>query len=195
MSPRVYTYTPEALSDSNFPPAKSARSVRQDAPLSGRRSVESRLWDGESEGDAEDLDDIRALTAQEAAALRERHPPLSPWRVVAFQVVVGGLAAATGGWVFSDWAVFWSALYGAGVVVVPAALMAWGLRRGASEMTAGHGAVRFMSWEFVKIAGSVVLMLLAPGVLVHVNWLALIVGLVVCTKVYWWALLGRRHRT
>jgi ATP synthase protein I len=43
----------------------------------------------------------------------------------------------------------------------------------------------------VKIATSIALLALAPKVVQPLSWPALLVGLVVCMKVYWWALLWR----
>ena len=56
---------------------------------------------------------IKALTRDEAQALRARNPQLSPWRVIAAQVVVGGLVAAVAWWLSGQSEVMWSALYGA----------------------------------------------------------------------------------
>jgi len=58
-------------------------------------------------------------------------------------------------------------------------------------MNAGAYAVSFMSWELVKMAGSVALLVLAPRILVQVHWLALVAGVVACVKVYWVALWWR----
>jgi ATP synthase protein I len=43
----------------------------------------------------------------------------------------------------------------------------------------------------VKIAVSVVMLILATRIVQHLSWPALLVGLVVCMKVYWLALLWR----
>jgi ATP synthase protein I len=90
--------------------------------------------------------------------------------------------------------VFWSALYGAGVVVVPGALMARGMTSALTSVSPGASAVSFMLWEFVKIGLSVALMVLATRIVQPLSWPALLVGLVVCIKVYWVALAWRRRR-
>jgi len=87
--------------------------------------------------------------------------------------------------------VFWSALYGAGVVVIPAVLMARGMTSRLSSVNAGVSAVSFMLWEFVKIGVSVVLLLLAPRIVEPLVWPALLLAVLVCIKVYWVALLWR----
>ena len=45
-----------------------------------------------------------------------------------------------------------------------------------------------MLWECVKIAVSVALLMLAARIVQPLSWPALLVGLVVCIKVYWVAL-------
>ena len=61
---------------------------------------------------------IKALTRDEAQALRARNPPLSPWRVVGAQVAVGGVVAALVWLVSGQPEAVWSALYGAAAAVV-----------------------------------------------------------------------------
>jgi ATP synthase protein I len=85
----------------------------------------------------------------------------------------------------------WSVLYGAATVVLPGALMARGMTSRLSSVSPGASAVSFMLWEMVKIAASIALLALAPKVVQPLSWPALLVGLVVCMKVYWWALLWR----
>jgi ATP synthase protein I len=89
--------------------------------------------------------------------------------------------------------VFWSALYGAGVVVVPGALMARGMTSPLSSVSPLGSAVSFMLWEGVKIGVSVVLLILAARIVQPLSWPALLAGLVVCIKVYWVALAWRRR--
>ncbi len=135
----------------------------------------------------------RRLSREEAQALSLRLASVSPWRVVAFQCVVGAVAASVGGGVAGSWGLFWSVLYGAAIVIVPAALMARGLTSPLSRMSPGAGAVSFMLWEFVKILVSVAMLALAPKVVPALSWLGLLAGLVLCIKVYWLALLWRRR--
>jgi ATP synthase protein I len=146
-----------------------------------------RRWDDEAEAPAS----FRPLTRAEAQALRAKEPPLSPWRVVGVQGVVGVLAAALAGLVFGSQVVTWSLLYGAATVVVPGALMARGMTSRLSGMSPGTSAVSFMLWEMVKIAVSVAMLMLAPKLVQPLSWPALLVGLVLCLKVYWVALLWR----
>jgi len=84
-----------------------------------------------------------------------------------------------------------SVLYGSFCVVLPGALMARGLTSQFSRLNAGVAAVSFMMWEFGKIGVSVFLLVLAPKIVHGVNWLALLLALIVCIKIYWVALLWR----
>ena len=82
------------------------------------------------EFDAEDSDALtfKRLTRQEAQALREHQPPISPWRVIRLQVMVG-IVAILLAWVLTmKPAVAWSVAYGALAVILPAMLFARGPR-------------------------------------------------------------------
>ena len=126
---------------------------------------------------------------EEAEALRRREPPVSPWRVVAAQAVAGLLCGALA-WVLtqrSDAA--WSALYGAAAVVLPSALLARGMTRGARTPVAA--AAGFMFWEMLKIGVAIGMLVIASKVVPHLSWPALLATLVVCIKINWLALLWR----
>ncbi len=138
-----------------------------------------------------DASAVKTLTREEAQALRDREPSLSPWRVVVVQAGVGVALALLAAWVVGREGVALSVFYGALCVVVPGALMARGMTSRLSRMTPGAGAVSFMLWEAVKIAVSVALLMLAPKLVPSLSWPALLAGLVVCMKVYWMALLWR----
>jgi len=134
---------------------------------------------------------VKRLTKQEAQALRELQLPISPWRVIRLQVVVG-FAVTLLAWLFTlKAAVAWSAAYGALAVVLPAMLFARGLMSQFSSinaMTAGFG---FFVWEAVKISVSVAMLVAAPKMVDELNWLAMLISLIVTMKVYWVALLMR----
>jgi ATP synthase protein I len=153
-----------------------------------------RRWaDEDNEDEDGQARSFRPLTRAQAQALRASQPQLSPWRVIRMQAVVGAVVALLAVLVTGRQEVGWSALYGAATVVVPGALMARGATSRLSSMSPGAGAVSFMLWEFVKIGSSVVMLMLASSIVPGLNWPALLVGLVVCMKVYWLALLWRGH--
>ena len=157
------------------------------------RTIRSDRWpdEGSEAGEAP----FKVLTRQEAQALRDKDPPVSPWRVVLSQAVVGALVAALAWLVSGERPVGLSALYGAAVAVVPAALMARGMTSRLSSASPGTSAVSFMLWEVVKIGVSVLMLMLAPRLVQSLSWPALLVTLAVCIKVYWFALLWRGRGT
>jgi ATP synthase protein I len=151
------------------------------------RRIHPGAWD-EDEDDAP----VRPLTRQQAQAWRERNPQVPAWWVVAAQAAVGAAVAMLAWLITGDPTVFASALYGAAVVVVPGALMARGMSSQLSSMSLGASAVSFMLWEMVKIAVSVLMLMLAPKIVHPLSWPALLASLVVCMNVYLLALLWRR---
>lgn len=134
---------------------------------------------------------VRALTRDEAQALRARNPPVSPWRVIAVQAAIGGVVVALAWWMSGSPNVMWSALYGVATAVVPGALMARGMTSRLSRASPGASAVSVMWWSMVKIGASVLMLMLAPKLVQPVSWPALLVALVLCMQVYWVALLWR----
>ena len=146
-------------------------------------------WDDLADGPGQQA--FKPLTREEASALRQKQPPLSPWRVLMVQVAVGMGVALLTVLLTRRVELAWSVLYGAATVVVPGALLARGMTSRLSSVSPGVSAVSFMLWEMVKIATSIALLALAPKVVQPLSWPALLVGLVVCMKVYWWALLWR----
>lgn len=150
-----------------------------------------------SEFDADESEELefKRLTAQEAQALRELNPSVSPWRIVGYQILMG-FVVALAAWGFTGKsAAGWSAGYGALAVVIPAVLFARGLMSQFSSinaMTAGFG---FFVWEAVKIAASVGMIFAAPKLVADLDWLAMLIGLILTLKVYWLALRMRPKRT
>jgi ATP synthase protein I len=141
--------------------------------------------------DGPDEAPFRALTRQEAQALRAKEPSISPWKVVSVQAGFGVVVAAFVWLLSGEQAVGLSALYGAATAVVPGALMARGMTSRLSSASPGTSAVSFMLWEMMKIGVSVALLMLAPKLVQPLSWPALLVALVLCIKVYWLALLWR----
>lgn len=131
---------------------------------------------------------FRPLSAEEARELRERHPSVSPWRVVRWQVVVGLVVALLAWALTGRQNIGWSAGYGALAVVIPGIIFARGLTGRFSSLNAGTAAVGFMAWEMVKIAASIALLAVAPKWVSALSWPALLIGLVLTMKVYWVAL-------
>ena len=145
-------------------------------------------WQDELEAEEEDF---KPLTADEAQAWRRRNPPVSVWRIVIGQVVVGVLVALLAWMVSGQARVGWSAAYGALCVVVPAVIFARGVTRGGLAAGAGSAMARLFGWELVKLVLCVAMMAAAPRLVQDLSWLALLAGMVVVMKTYWIALLVR----
>jgi ATP synthase protein I len=148
------------------------------------------MQDSNTLGD-NDLDDRPPLTREQAQALRQQLPQVSPWRVLGWQVLVGAgvVALAYAFTLSSDVAL--SALYGAAAVVVPGAVFARGLTSRVGRLNAGAAVFTFFLWEFVKIALTVAGLLAAPKVVDPLSWPAMLVAMVITMKVYWVALAVR----
>ena len=137
---------------------------------------------------------IKALSHDEAQALREKNPLLSPWVVLAVQAAMGLLVAAVVWLLTGRAAAGWSALYGAAAVVIPGALFARGLMSKVSLSKPGAAVAGFFMWEMVKIALTVAMLVAAPKLVENLSWLAMLAGFVVTMKAYWLALWLRRSR-
>ncbi|ANX03809.1 ATP synthase subunit I [Immundisolibacter cernigliae] len=141
--------------------------------------------------DTPDAETWQPLSATEAQALRARQPMLAPSRVVVAQALAGAVTAMLAWAVAGRASVMWSALYGAAAVILPAALMARGLARSVPQSAPALGAVRLLAWEAIKLMLAVAMLALAPRIVAPLSWPALLIGMVVCLKVYWLALLWR----
>jgi ATP synthase protein I len=128
--------------------------------------------------------EFKPLTAAEASQWRRSNPSMSPWWVVAWQLLIGlffALCVVLFGGADSGW----SAAYGTVCVALPAALMVYGLWRQRLASDSGAAMFGFVVWEFVKVALTVAMLLLAPKLFQPLSWLALVAGFVVTMKVYW----------
>ena len=133
---------------------------------------------------------VKPWTREQAQALRATDPPLSPWWVVALQVVAGLVCGAVV-WGFTRRGeAVWSALYGAAVVVVPAGLFARGMTK---DLRGNLGAAVFglVFWEGLKIGVTVVMLVIATKVVPALSWPVLLVTMLVCMQMNWLALLWR----
>jgi ATP synthase protein I len=126
------------------------------------------------------------LTAEQAQQLRGRIRQVSPWWIVGAQAGAGLLAA----WIAGAWtgnaAIGWSVAWGALAVALPAGVFARALRRGAGSMV--------LLWEWVKLGLTVALLLASPRVVPGLDWLALLAGVILATKMYWVAFVFARRR-
>lgn len=154
--------------------------------------MKSRIEDHGDGSDPVEDPPFKPLTRDEAQALRAKHPPMSPWRMVAAQAAAGLVCAAIVWAVTSRSGAAWSALYGAAATVIPNALLARGMTRRTSA-NPGTAVFGFMFWEMVKIAVAVAMLAAAPRVVPDLSWPALLVAMIVCMKMNWLALLWQRR--
>lgn len=152
-------------------------------------------WDADGAQEPE----FKPLTREEAQQWRACQPEISVWRLVGMQLLVG-LASGLLGWLFTQRApVAWSVLYGAAAVVIPSALMAYGLTSSfLARLLVGvaHAAFAgFLLWEGVKILLAVAMLWLAPKIVPELSWLGLLAGLVLTLKVYWFGFWTQARRS
>lgn len=141
-----------------------------------------------------DDENFKPLTREEAQKLREASPSLSPWWVVAGQLVAGVLVACVA-WAWTGRQnVAWSAFYGALAVVIPAALFVRGLTSKVASMNAGAAVLGFFLWEMVKIGLTIAMLFAAPRLIEDLSWPAMLAGLIVTMKVYWGVLWFKPKR-
>ncbi|TAM43907.1 MAG: ATP synthase subunit I [Burkholderiaceae bacterium] len=134
------------------------------------------------------------LTAEQAQQFRQENPSLSPWWVVAGQLVVG-LVLALAGWALTGRAnIGWSTGYGALAVMIPAAVFVRGFKGRRALLRAGAAVVRFFLWEMVKMGLTLAMLLAAPRLIMALSWPAMLVGLAGAMQVYWVALLFASRR-
>lgn len=141
----------------------------------------------------EDEPEFKPLTFDEARRLREKNPPVSPWRVIAAQIAVG-LSTAAIAWLVTGKAnVGWSSAYGAAAVALPTALFARGLMSRVASANAGAAVAGFFLWEMIKIGLTVAMLVAAPKLVQNLSWPAMLAGLVATMKVYWLVVLFKKH--
>jgi ATP synthase protein I len=129
--------------------------------------------------------DFKPLTPDEARVLRAKYPPLSPLRVILWQILLGVLVVVVVWGVTGRTSLAMSALYGAAVVVVPTLLFARGLMGRGVAGGPSAALLRFFGWEAVKIVVALAMMVAAPRVVAGLSWLTLVVSMVLVMKAYW----------
>jgi ATP synthase protein I len=158
------------------------------------RFSEANDWDEPEE------EVFRVLSKEEMTALQAsnavKHPPLSPWKILAAQVAVTALSMVV-------WSIFGepvgvslytqSAFLGGLISVLPSALFLTRLElaKKSQRLNPGSFLAALVSGEFIKIAVSLLLFVgiayLVPGVL----WVPLLVTYLLALKCVWLAWLWR----
>jgi ATP synthase protein I len=161
--------------------------------------VESKATQQDEWEDGAQEPEFKPLTREEAQQWRASQPVLSVWRLVGAQLLAG-LGVGLLGWLLTQSSsVGWSVLYGAASVVIPSALMAYGLTSSfLARLLAGVAQAAFagfLLWEGVKILLAVAMLWLAPKIVPELSWLGLLAGLVLTLKVYWFGFLAQARRS
>jgi len=157
------------------------RSQQQEIATASPGDCRDESWD-----EPNDETPVTPLTAEQAQQLRGRIRQVSAWWIVGAQAGVGLLVSAIAGAWWGNAAIGWSLAWGALSVALPAGVFARALSRGAGSMV--------LLWEWVKLGLTVALLLAAPRVVPGLNWLALLAGVVLATKMYWVAFVFARRR-
>lgn len=161
--------------------------IVQDAPV-----MASDWADGAQE------EDFKPLTREEAQQWRAAQPRNSPWTVLGWQILLALLATGLAWGISNRASIVVSVLYGAAAVILPTAVMAWGLTSSAlSRLFVGVAQASlagFFLWEGVKLLLALAMLWSAPRIVADLNWLALVAGLVVVLKAYWLELWFRARR-
>jgi len=151
-------------------------------------------FDREEEEQEQQARNFKPLTADEARQLRERSPQVSPWRVIAGQVIAGVVVALAAWGLTGKQNLGWSAGYGALSVVIPAAVFARGLTGRLASLNPSTAVLAFFVWEMVKMALTVAMLFAAPRLISELSWPAMLVGLVVAMQAYWAAVVFAPRR-
>ncbi len=139
--------------------------------------------------DDDAIEELKPLTAQEAAAWRARQAVTTPWRVLWLQALVGVVMVALTAVFTGKTAWVASVAWGVLSVWVPALVFARALARQGRHRGAGSALVGFFVWELVKIVLTVALLMVAPRVVPELSWAAMVAGFVITLKVYWLAMM------
>lgn len=157
----------------------------------------------DSWADEAEQEDFKPLTREEAQQWRARQPDASAWQVVRWQLALAVLVTLLAALFTRQPSVVWSVLYGGLCILLPTALMAYGLTSSAlgrwlgssKSNAAGASLAGMFFWEGIKILLALAMMWSAPRLVPDLSWLGLLAGLVVVLKAYWLVFWSRRHRS
>ena len=158
------------------------------------RFSEANDWDEPEE------EVFRVLSKEEMAALQAsnavKHPPLSPWKILAAQVVLTALSMVI-------WSIFGepvgvslytqSAFLGGLISVLPSTLflIRLELAKKTQILNPGNYLAALVSGEFIKIVVTLLLFLGVAFLITGVLWVPLLVTYVLALKCVWLAWLWR----
>ena len=133
-----------------------------------------------------------AWTKEQVLEFRKAQPPVSVWWVVLTQVVVGSMAVCVA-WLLGAKAASMASLgYGSFCVVLPSVIFARGITSKWSSLNPGVAVTGFFLWEFVKVAMTVVMLMMSQRLVDDLSWPMMVLGLIITMKVYWLSFLWQR---
>lgn len=156
----------------------------------------------DTSSDESEQDVFKPMTRDEAQQWRARQPEQSVWQVVWWQMILAVAVVCLTALVTRQASLVWSVAYGTLCILLPTALMVYGLSsralsrwfRGSRPAGPAAAMAGVFFWEGIKILFAVALMGLAPVLVPDLNWLGLLAGLVVVLKSYWLVLWQRRAK-
>lgn len=175
----------------DFPGVRAVMDENDNQPAAGPGSapeVGLRQADGEEEEPAG-----KVLSAEEVRALVAAQSPVSMWRVLAVQALVGLMLVLLAALKNEIWA----KSVAAGVLpVLLSALLGVRMWSGRAKASIGGALLGLVAWELAKIVIMVATLVAAVKVVPGLNWLAVLLGLIVSMKAGWLYLwLGRKRLT
>ena len=82
--------------------------------------------------------------------------------------------------------------YGSFCVVLPSIIFARGITSKWSSLNPGAAVTGFFLWEFVKVAMTVVMLVMSQSLVDDLSWPMMMLGLIITMKVYWLSFLWQR---
>ena len=142
----------------------------------------------------ESFDDTNSVpwTKERVLEFRKAEPPVSVWWVVLTQMSVGLMTVFVAWLLGAKFASMASLGYGSFCVVLPSIIFARGVTSKWSSLNPGAAVTGFFLWEFVKVAMTVVMLVMSQSLVDDLSWPMMMLGLIITMKVYWLSFLWQR---
>ena len=142
----------------------------------------------------ESFDDTNSVpwTKERVLEFRKAEPPVSVWWVVLTQMLVGLMTVFVAWLLGAKFASMASLGYGSFCVVLPSIIFARGVTSKWSSLNPGAAVTGFFLWEFVKVAMTVVMLVMSQSLVDDLSWPMMMLGLIITMKVYWLSFLWQR---
>ncbi len=142
----------------------------------------------------ESFDDTNSVpwTKERVLEFRKAEPPVSVWWVVLTQMSVGLMTVFVAWLLGAKFASMASLGYGSFCVVLPSIIFARGITSKWSSLNPGAAVTGFFLWEFVKVAMTVVMLVMSQSLVDDLSWPMMMLGLIITMKVYWLSFLWQR---